>query len=153
MKYNNYEKQNYMWNRDRINNRRRGAIYEEIAADYLEEKGYKILKRNYANRYGELDLIAVYHRNPDVVKSRTAEEMLFIPGTLLVVVEVKYRTWRTSGDPAEAVTPGKMKHICRTTVGFYLEEGLTDSFPCRFDVISIYADGSIRHIEDAFLFR
>lgn len=136
-----------------MNKRKIGAVYEERAAVYLEEKGYRILRRNYANRYGELDLIAALHPDPEVAKTRRPEELLFIPGTILVVVEVKYRSYQTSGDPSEAVTPGKMKHICRTTVGFYLEQGLSDAFPCRFDVISIYRDGSIRHIEDAFLFQ
>lgn len=42
----------------RKNTRRIGAYYEEQAAQYLQSKGYTIIKRNYKTPYGEIDLIA-----------------------------------------------------------------------------------------------
>lgn len=135
-----------------MNKRQTGSIYEEYAANYLEKKGYRILERNYSNRYGEIDLIAVYNPDRDRTAGMTAEEMLIFPGTMLIICEVKFRTHRGTGDPAEAVTKGKMRHICRTTVGFYMERKLLDSFPCRFDVVSFLGNGEIRHIQDAFPF-
>lgn len=135
-----------------LNNRSTGAQYEELAAHYLEQEGYRILKRNYSNQYGEVDLIALWNRDRVKTMQLTAEELLVFPGTMLVICEVKYRRHRGTGDPCEAVTRGKMRHICRTTVGFYLEMKLSDGFPCRFDVISFLGNGEIRHIEDAFPF-
>ena len=41
------------------NKRKTGTFYEEMAARYLESKGYKILDRNYHCRAAELDLIAL----------------------------------------------------------------------------------------------
>ncbi|MCR5609863.1 MAG: YraN family protein, partial [Lachnospiraceae bacterium] len=33
-----------------------GDIYEEKAAEYLINKGYSIVKRNYRYKYGEIDI-------------------------------------------------------------------------------------------------
>lgn len=44
--------------REEKNTRRIGAYYEEQAAQYLQSKGYTIIKRNYKTPYGEIDLIA-----------------------------------------------------------------------------------------------
>ena len=41
-----------------MNRRKIGQEQEELAAKYLEEKGYEILERNYRIRTGEIDLIA-----------------------------------------------------------------------------------------------
>lgn len=136
----------------KIQKRKTGNIYEEIAAEYLEEKGYKILERNYSNQYGEIDILALWNPCREETADLTPEELFIYPGTTLVICEVKYRTHRGTGDPSEAVTRGKMRHICRATVGFYLEQRLSDSYPCTFDVISILGNGEIRHIEDAFPF-
>ncbi len=135
-----------------MNKREIGKLYEGIAADFLEEKGYKILERNYQNRYGEIDLAAVQPLHPVQGEEYSAEELLYQRGTVLVFCEVKFRTHRGTGDPSEAVTKAKIRHICRAAAGFYIEHRLSDSFPCRFDVISILGNGEVRHIEDAFPF-
>ena len=36
----------------------KGAGAEEMACRILEGKGYRILKRNYTTRFGEIDIIA-----------------------------------------------------------------------------------------------
>ncbi len=136
----------------RQNSRCTGTLYEELAAQFLEQKGYRILERNYSCRYGEIDLIALCPRQGTVFPERSSRELLLLPGCMLVICEVKYRTHRGTGDPSEAVTGEKMRHICRTAVGYYLEQQLSDTFPCRFDVISILGNGTIHHIEDAFPF-
>ena len=41
-----------------MNNRRTGAIGEELAEIMLLEKGYSILARNFRCRHGEIDIIA-----------------------------------------------------------------------------------------------
>lgn len=50
--------------REEKNTRRIGAYYEEQAAQYLQSKGYTIIKRNYKTPYGEIDLIA---KKPDLL--------------------------------------------------------------------------------------
>lgn len=116
------------------NKRLAGARYEETAAQYLSEEGYLILNRNYRNRYGEIDIVA-------------KKEAVYI------IVEVKYRGSCRCGDALEAVDKRKQRRICRTAMHYYREHGYGMDTPCRFDVIGIYEDGSISHIEDAFEFQ
>ena len=39
-------------------NKFKGGYGEEIATTYLKKKKYKIIEKNYANRIGEIDIIA-----------------------------------------------------------------------------------------------
>ena len=41
-----------------MNNKRIGTLGEELAGIMLQEKGYKILAKNFRCRYGEIDIIA-----------------------------------------------------------------------------------------------
>ncbi|MCQ2511738.1 MAG: YraN family protein [Lachnospiraceae bacterium] len=135
-----------------MNRRKTGSIYEEKAAEYLAEQGYVILAKNYHNRFGELDLLAIGHPEPERIQDKSPEEVLFEPGARLVVVEVKYRRTGISGEPEEAITRGKIRHICRTVLGFYIEHGLSEDYPCRFDVIAFGGNDDLHHIQDAFSF-
>jgi len=116
-----------------MNRRRTGTEKETLAAAYLKKKGYTILECNYRCRYGELDIVA-RHENT------------------LVIAEVKYRSSERCGDPAEAVDLRKQKKICRVTMDYLMRHPYFQGRPCRFDVIAIYGNGQIRHIEDAFLY-
>lgn len=117
-----------------INNRGKGSHYEELAADYLCKKGYKILERNYHNhRFGEIDIIA---RDGDVI----------------VAVEVKYRKNAAHGNPFEAVGATKQRRISRALLSYLMTHHKGMDTPCRFDVIGILGD-SISHIENAFYYR
>ena len=40
------------------NTRKVGQHYEDVAAEYLESRGYRIMERNYRRRGGELDIVA-----------------------------------------------------------------------------------------------
>lgn len=107
-----------------------GILAEYRAGVLMQEKGYAVVARNVNYpKVGELDLVC-------------------LKGKLLVVVEVKYRSGDEAGDPIEAVTPSKIKKICRATEKFIAENSFYD-YDVRFDVIS-FRDGVPEHIEDAF---
>lgn len=112
-------------------NYRVGARFEEIAAGYLQEKGYVILKRNYRTSFGEIDMIA---RQEEV----------------LVFLEIKFRSSRQYGSPSEAVDVRKRRRISKVALSFYSNHGYAQQLACRFDVIAIYGNGTIEHIENAF---
>jgi len=37
--------------------RKKGDTGEEVAFSYLRDNGYKILERNYSNKFGEIDTV------------------------------------------------------------------------------------------------
>ena len=116
-----------------MNKRAIGSQYEDVAIAYMAQKGYSLVVRNYHCRMGEID--AIFKKDGGYV-----------------VCEIKYRRDESCGNPLEAVGYGQQKRICRTTMYFYMKQGLSMDVPCRFDVIGICADGSVTHMENAFEF-
>lgn len=113
-----------------------GAWGEQLAAEYLRKKRYKLLASGYRSRFGEIDLIVCDRK-------------------FLVFVEVKLRKSPQFAKALEFVDRRKQDRI-RTTAEIYLSQNPTALQP-RFDVIEIYApDGmetarpEIYHMEDAF---
>lgn len=90
---------------------------ERAAAKYLRSQGYRILARQSRSRIGEIDLIA-------------------LDGDTIVFVEVKTRSSRAAGHPAEAVTAAKQRQLTRTALAWLKRKRLLDA-RCRFDVIAI----------------
>ena len=110
-----------------------GKLGEELAVNYLIEKGYEILERNWRNIHKEIDIIARDGRD-------------------LVVVEVKTRQNDENGEPDLAVTRQKQTRLISAANAYLFQNSL--DINTRFDIISIIMkDNSpvINHIEDAFL--
>lgn len=108
---------------------------EEIAAAYFEQKGYRILARNYRCRLGEIDLV--------VEKGRT-----------LVFVEVKARTSLRFGTPEESVGERKKRKLQQVAQCYLNEKGLSCE-EIRLDVLSVLFKGDrfeISHFEAAVEF-
>ncbi|MBC7474567.1 MAG: YraN family protein, partial [Candidatus Sericytochromatia bacterium] len=85
------------------------------------------LERNFYSRSGEIDIIAQ-------------------DNSIIVFVEVKYRTNSSFGSAIESISTKKIIRICKTAK-FYLKS--KNDFEARFDVISINKD-QIEHIVNAF---
>lgn len=94
-----------------------GKRGEKAAEEYLKKQGYRILKRNYRTKVGEIDLIAE-HNN------------------ILVFIEVKSRTDAALEHPFMAVTPKKQKKIAQTARSFLAQNKVGDR-QIRFDVVSV----------------
>ena len=117
-----------------MSNKTLGAFGEDCAARFLEDKGYKIVARNFRIRSAEIDIIA---QIDDVI----------------VFVEVKARSSIRHGLPVEAVTIRKQKKIIKAA-GVFLQDEKFCECACRFDVVEVYLRGErveeINHIENAF---
>jgi len=113
---------------------RSGKIGENAAVPYIKRKGYKVIERNFVNKIGEIDLIA-------------------LDGDTLCFIEVKARDNDQFGSPFESVTLSKQKQIVRVAQSYLLYKNLHDT-DVRFDVIAVYLDDDhvteIESIENAF---
>lgn len=118
---------------NKSNNRKKGNKAEDIAAKFLENKGYKIIKRNfYFGKNGEIDIVAEH-------------------GEYLVFVEVKSSKTIEYGHPLEKVSQNKIRKFRRAAEGYLYVNKITDK-PIRIDLIAILGSENpeITHIENAF---
>ena len=111
-----------------------GRKGEDLAASYLRQQGYRLLARNYRQRYGEIDIIAR-------------------DGACIAFVEVKTRQAGSPFLPFEAVSLRKQRQIARVAQAYLAANRLFDT-PARFDVISVlmHPDGQpqLEHLANAF---
>jgi putative endonuclease len=111
-------------------------VGEEIAANFLLARSYRILERNFRCKGGEVDIIA---RDPS--------------DKSLVFIEVKARRGLSYGVPQLAVTPFKQRQISKAALTWLSKNRLHDQ-NARFDVIAILLDGGglhkVEHIRNAF---
>ena len=113
-----------------------GLSGEDGACQYLEQKGYKILRRNYRTYVGEIDIIAS-------------------KGSTLSFIEVKTRSSELFGKPREAVTLAKQQKIRRSAENYLAMTKLINNIPdLSFDVIEVIRSRgqikSINHLERCF---
>jgi len=94
-----------------------GSWGEEVAACYLEERGYQLMERNFRIRGGEADLILRY-------------------GESVVVVEVKTRQGGGAGAAVTAVTPEKARRVWRAARAYCRRRGISLA-RLRVDVVTV----------------
>lgn len=117
-------------------NKGTGELGEEVAANFLISRGFRILERNFRCKGGEVDIIA---RDPG--------------DRSLVFVEVKARRGLSYGVPQLAVTPFKQRQISKAALTWLSKNRLHDQ-NARFDVVAILlhtgGQHAIDHIKNAF---
>ncbi len=117
-----------------------GRLGEQLAAEHLERLGFRILERNFRNRWGELDIVAY-------------------DGRVIAFCEVKSRRTggrEIGGTPFDAVHPSKQMQV-RRMAGHWLTARADRPYAeqLRFDAIGITFDRSgrllsLEHLEGAF---
>ena len=111
-----------------------GKWGEDMAAKFLEEKGYHIVARDWKDNHKDIDIVA-------------------IDTDTLVFVEVKTRRNDFFLQPEQAVNGKKIKNITLAANRFIKMHQI--DLQMRFDIISIVgtdeSNCTINHIEDAFL--
>jgi len=96
-------------------NQRIGKWGEDIATEYLTQKGYELVARNIRTPYGEIDIIAKQ-------------------GDIIIFVEVKTRTSNKMGLPEESITPRKREHML-AAADHYAAENEIDHW--QIDVVAV----------------
>lgn len=106
---------------------------ENIAAGYLESRGFEILARNWRTGRRELDIVA-------------------LDGRVVAFVEVKTRSGGPQ-HPLEAITRAKRREVRRAAAAWIREHpGLGEEF--RFDAVAVrFEEGcqpTVDHVRNAF---
>jgi putative endonuclease len=114
--------------------RQTGDTGEGVACKYLEQKGFRILERNYLRPWGEIDIVA---QNGHGIR----------------FVEVKSVTRETSEGngsrvtsfrPEENVHPAKLKRLHRAIQTYLLDHKVSHETAWQVDVACVYLDFSTR---------
>lgn len=113
-----------------------GDYGEKIAARFLEQRGFKILERNFQTRWGEIDLVCER------------------AGTLHFV-EVKTRSIPNYGEPEEAIHWRKRERLMGTAKMYLVWRG-TKCLSYQIDSISIFINvyrhsAKIRYLSNILL--
>ena len=124
-----------------------GALGEDLAAKYLQNKGFSVISRNYRKKCGEIDIIA---KNRGIlhfveVKSVSCENLL------------DNVSRETSGHrPEDNIHEGKLRRLARTIQVYLAERCLGREPEWQFDAITVKIDentkqAKVKFIEDIIL--
>lgn len=103
-----------------MNKREIGNKYEDKSVEILIKNNYKILERNYQNRYGEIDIIAEKEKK-------------------IIFIEVKYRKNNFYGYGYEAVDRKKLLKIVKLAE-VYMQSKNYGDYQMEFDCMSYLGD-------------
>ena len=98
-----------------------GRLGEQLAAEFLEQAGLRILDRNWRCPEGEIDIVAV-------------------EGRVLVIGEVKTRSGIRYGTPLEAISAAKRARLRRLATRWVTAHGLFYD-EIRVDVVGVLRAG------------
>jgi putative endonuclease len=111
-----------------------GTTGEELAVNYLTEKGFTVLAKNWRFRNAEIDIVA--RKN-----------------NFISIVEVKTRSSNAFGEPSTFVNKQKQKLLIQASEWFCEQKNI-DDVEINFDIISIVLKKdnthSLEYIENAF---
>lgn len=110
-------------------NAEQGKRAESLARNHFKKLGFELSETNYRYRRAEIDLIVLNE-------------------TLLVFVEVKYRSNDQFGKPEEFVTDNQKKLIIEAADEYI--HSINWQKNIRFDIVAIDKNDNIEHFEDAF---
>lgn len=105
-----------------------GSDSEQLAAHYLQNKGYQILGMNWRCKIGELDIIAK-------------------DGDQIVFIEVRSRHTNSTEAAFESIIPRKQSKLIKLAYHYLEAHDLSDA-DWRIDVIAIAVPGSGEHLID-----
>lgn len=107
-----------------------GRYGEQLAVQFVQSAGYRILERNWRYRYWEVDVVAM-------------------DGDTLVFIEVKSRTGTDFGEPIDFVDWKKRRNLVKLAEAYIKIKAFQGEI--RFDVVSVYLKTKVVELtKDAF---
>lgn len=112
-----------------------GALAEKLAVAFLKKKGYRILAKNWQNKWGEIDIICQYQKT-------------------VIFVEVKSGLNLGSSWGPEQHIDLKKQHQLIKMAQIYLSQKRLTNWPWQIDVVSVEFNprtkkGQINHFKNA----
>jgi putative endonuclease len=119
-----------------------GHIGEDIACDFLTQKGFQIVSRGFRKPYGEIDIVA----------RETGGKYRFVE-----VKSVSRETSQLMGDsyrPEENVHPAKVKRLLRVIEAYLISKDIEHDW--QVDILAVFINqktksAKVRHLEDVIL--
>jgi putative endonuclease len=114
--------------------RKLGDLGEEVAESYLKKLGYRILCRNYRQKWGEIDIVAKFKKD-------------------IIFIEVKSKEKDSRFLPAQNVNFHKQQRLIRAAQTWLAENKMPDA-NWQIDVIIVEIDeasgmNKIEHLRNA----
>ena len=106
-----------------MDRRQIGQSAEDIAANFLQAQGVRLLLRNYRRRLGELDLVAC-------------------EGDILLIIEVRTRASEQYGGAAASIDLQKRRRIICAAQQLLQERKDLAQLRARFDVVVVWNPGT-----------
>jgi putative endonuclease len=127
----------------KISTRERGNTGEDAAAQFLENRGYRIVTRNWkppreegAPR-GELDIVAWHGEVLCFIEVKALRESS---------TYVSSTQFDDARQPQHNVTPAKQRQISRLALFYLSLHGFSDETRCRFDVVEVWLRANTGHM-------
>ena len=98
-----------------------GAAAEQLASDYLQKRGLKLIDANVACVQGEIDLVMQDDKT-------------------LVFVEVRWRKSTAYGGALTSITPNKLRKLNTACEMFLQHHPQWRNAPCRIDAVLLQGD-------------
>ena len=95
-----------------------GPEAEELACQYLQDQGLKLLKRNFRTNRGEIDLI---------MQDKSC----------VVFIEVRFRRSSRYGSAEESISPGKCRRLNAAALAYLQQSPQGGNTQARFDAVAI----------------
>lgn len=105
-----------------------GDLGESVACRFLEQKGYRIIERNYRKPWGEIDIVALKNRVLRFVEVKS--------------VSVNDFSRERDYEPEDLVDHRKLKKVARTA-SLYMENK-KDSREFQIDVVGVFLNSEKR---------
>lgn len=108
-----------------------GKIGEDLAREYLEKQGYKILEQNYRTKWAEIDLVA------------SAPGRWALSPKTLVFVEVRTKVGEVFGSPEDTLNKAKLWKVLQNAKSYPAFKNWDG--PVRIDAICIVLGPRDKH--------